>query len=292
MKKCFCLMVVIFILATTGYLFCQDESSAETGTKISLEQVVAAVNGDPITVGELLAEFSQLTAQQKENMTDADRETLLSGLIDRKLLLQKAIEMNLDTFGIIQQRVAQVKNNILADAVLNLVVQQQELDVTEEQLQQYYTDNESLFIIPTRVRISQIVVDTEDAASTIYNKLNKGERFAELAREFSIAAEANVGGDLGYFMEAQLSPDIAKIAFNMDIGKWSNIIAFRKNFLLIMVTDKIEPKKQAFDDVKDQLKQRVLQQLANQTMQTYQDALKRNSEITVNNPVLYSIPVK
>ncbi|MBN1755359.1 peptidyl-prolyl cis-trans isomerase [bacterium] len=259
---------------------------------LQVEQVVAVVNGNPITTNELKIEFMNLTPQQKENLDDSGREMILTQLIDRKLLLDQAEDMSLDTFKVIKEAIEQAKSNIMADAVLNIVLQQQNLNVTDEQLQQYYAENESLFIIPTRVRISQIVVNDEATAQSIASKLKGGERFANLAREYSKGQEAEIGGDLGYFSEKQLSPSIAKLAFNMKVGEVTGVINLGENYHLIMVTDRIEPTKQAFEVVKEQLKQRVMNQLRNQTMQGYTSQLRKNAEITINNPVLYGIPVE
>ncbi|MBN2542518.1 peptidyl-prolyl cis-trans isomerase [bacterium] len=279
----------VLLLVSCSYLFAQ-----ETGEKpdIKLEQVIAVVNGEPITVAEFKAEYAQLTAEQKKNFTEASREVLLTNIVDRKLLLQQAENIGLDTLEIIEKRLQQVKENILADAVLNLVVQQQGLSVTDERLEQYYTENESLFIIPTRIRLSQIFMDNKAKADEVVSKLKSGSNFSDLAREYSMGKEAEAGGDLGYFTEAQLNPEIAKVVFKLQIGQNSGVINFRDNFHVFKVTDKIEPRKQAFDEVKDQLKQRVMQQLRSSTMQNYQTQLRKNAEITINNPTLYSVPLE
>lgn len=67
-----------------------------------------------------------------------------------------------------------------------------------------------------------ILVETEEEAQAIYERLQDGEDFAAVAKEVSkdTGSGAN-GGDLGWFGRGAMVPEFEKVAFNLEIGEIS-----------------------------------------------------------------------
>jgi len=63
------------------------------------------------------------------------------------------------------------------------------------------------------VRASHILVDTEEEAQKVIERIKEGEDFSDLAKELSLdtASGAN-GGDLDYFTYAQMVEPFSKAA--------------------------------------------------------------------------------
>ena len=53
--------------------------------------------------------------------------------------------------------------------------------------------------MPDKVHCAHILVKTEQEAETILERLNKGEKFANIAKEVSLCPSGKRGGDLGTF---------------------------------------------------------------------------------------------
>jgi len=53
--------------------------------------------------------------------------------------------------------------------------------------------------MPDKVHSAHILVKTEQEAKTILERLNKGEKFANIAKEVSLCPSGKRGGDLGTF---------------------------------------------------------------------------------------------
>ena len=62
-------------------------------------------------------------------------------------------------------------------------------------------------------RASHILVETEEKAKAVLDKLNNGGVFAELAKSLSTGPTGPKGGDLGYFAKEEMVPEFAKAAF-------------------------------------------------------------------------------
>lgn len=66
----------------------------------------------------------------------------------------------------------------------------------------------------------------------------KAAKFAELAKENSDCPSGARGGDLGFFKHGQMVPEFDKAAFELPVGKVSDVVTTSFGHHLILVTDK------------------------------------------------------
>jgi len=79
----------------------------------------------------------------------------------------------------------------------------------------------------------------------IQNRLQAGEDFALLAREFSECPSAPQGGDLGFFGRGIMVKEFEEAAFKLDVGDISPIVRTQFGYHIIKVTAKKETEIQA-----------------------------------------------
>ena len=90
---------------------CQSKDPASASS-----QVVAKVNGDEITIHQLNAELHHIKVPL--STPEAVSKKVLNGLIDRQLLVQEAVKLNLDRSPEVQQLVDAARAQIYAQAYL------------------------------------------------------------------------------------------------------------------------------------------------------------------------------
>lgn len=89
------------------------------------------------------------------------------------------------------------------------------------------------------VEAEHILVEDEELANEIKEKLDNGEDFAELATEHSTdPGSAAEGGSLGVIPVGQFVPEFEDAAYTLDIDVISDPIKSDHGFHIIRVTDK------------------------------------------------------
>lgn len=153
------------------------------------------------------------------------------------------------------------------------------------------------------IRASHILVElkpgftSEDSAKalekiqSIKEKINLGEDFAELAKEFSDdEGTKNLGGDLGFFSRRMMVQPFDEAAFNLEVGQVSDIVKTQFGYHLIKVTDKKQIR--SFDEEKDVLKSIYQRIKYNEDKQRYLDSLKKAFNYNVNHSLIDRVASK
>lgn len=78
--------------------------------------------------------------------------------------------------------------------------------------------------MPDQVHCAHILVKTEQEAKAILERLNKGEKFANIAKDASLCPSGKKGGDLGTFSRGKMVKEFETAAFTLQKGQTSAIV--------------------------------------------------------------------
>jgi peptidyl-prolyl cis-trans isomerase C len=94
--------------------------------------------------------------------------------------------------------------------------------------------NECAFcFMPDQVHCAHILVKTEQEAKTVLERLNKGEKFANIAQQVSLCPSGKRGGDLGTFGRGKMVKEFETAAFALQKGQVSPIVRTKFGYHII-----------------------------------------------------------
>lgn len=282
------------------------------------DQIVAEVNGERITVEEFDREMKELLFDQlREGKPEALKELrkiCLEQMMDRKLLAQEARrigikispeELNrtlseikkdypgeglgekLSLKGIpLEEWKRGLEEKLLAEKMIRHA-HRFHGKIEEEEARNYYESHRSLFQIPRKVRVRQIVVSDGEEALQILKQLKKGESFEKLAMSKSIGPEKVRGGDLGYFTEGEKPVEFNR-AFSMKVGEISEVVKSPYGYHIFKLEDRIEAQEISFEEAKSVIYKELEKKKGEEAFQQWFNDLKKKSKIKINRTWLKS----
>lgn len=88
-----------------------------------------------------------------------------------------------------------------------------------------------------KISCKHILVDQEFEAQDLLKKLDAGESFADLAKDFSNCPSGQQGGDLGSFGKGMMVKPFEDAAFALEVGETSGIVRTQFGYHLIHRTE-------------------------------------------------------
>ena len=87
--------------------------------------------------------------------------------------------------------------------------------------------------MPSKIRVSHILVEKQSQALRILDELKQGASFAELARKYSQCPSAKRGGDLGFFGRGKMVREFEQAAFALKEGEVSQPVKTQFGYHII-----------------------------------------------------------
>ncbi|MCD6417183.1 peptidyl-prolyl cis-trans isomerase [bacterium] len=256
----------------------------------SVDAVVADVNGEKITVGDVLYEMGKLTtdAQQKILQDPNGKTELVNSIIRKKLLVAEAKSYGIDTLDFVKKAVQRSAEDIYAQVLLG-TIQQQNSQVTDEEISKFYNDNDSLFRVPVRYHIAQIVLPDEKKAQDLYKKLKKGKISWDDAVKENPGMGNNKSGDAGWMFANQIVPAAQNALKDMSNGDISEPINVGSTYYIIKLIESEPERKLTLEEAKNNIAQYLSQKKGQNAIVDYQNKLYMHAKISIDNAVLNSI---
>lgn len=237
-------IVVLASLPTFAHAQSADTLSGE-------DKVVATVNGYEIKTSEVRMAFDDVIGQLPNMPPKLRFPFVVEFLIERHLLAQVASKDAIGDSDDYKRRLAAYQAKALRDSYL---AQKISPSVTEEEIKSAY-DKESAKVKQTeRVRARHILVATEKEANDIEAKLLKGDKFEDLAKQYSLDGSKDYGGDLGYFTAPEMVKEFSDAAFALKTGETSQPVKTDYGWHIIRMDDRKMGAAQPYDQVKNAIR--------------------------------------
>ncbi|MBI4400592.1 MAG: peptidylprolyl isomerase [Nitrospirae bacterium] len=303
-------------LRVVGLLTAAFCASSPSEAAHMADRIVAIVNTEVITLSELKAQTEAEEKRAREQYRGAELERrlqqiqymALTRMIERKLQVQFARAKGVDVSDEeIKNAVRELqrqgeniddsnpndKNSVKEQLMLLRVVDREVRSgvmVGDAELQRYFEQHQSRFMLPQEYRISQILIrprageDRAEArarAAAVYAALKQGEDFADLALRRSDSPEATRGGSLGFVRQGELLAPIERALANLQPGQFSEPVETPEGLHIIRLEEKKPAQFRPFAEVKNEIQNLVYRQKSEDRYQLWMAELKNKSFIEV-----------
>ena len=264
----------------------------------------------------LLATTGQ--AIRPEMMMEA-RKMVLENLIDRELLYQQSRKKGItvkdaevneqldqikkqypseqafkDSMAEDQLTEATVKSRIKMNMAVQQFVEKEfagKSDVTEVEVKAFYDGHPEYFTEPEAIRVSEITIrvdpkadaakkeEARKKAQDLQKRLQKGDDFAILAKDFSQSPSAAQGGDMGMIPRGKMPQPFDDAAFALKPGEVSAVVETPLGFHLIKVHEKKPEKTVPLKEVEERIRQHLAGEKLKQRVEQYLTEVKKTAKI-------------
>jgi foldase protein PrsA len=222
--------VTAILAAAAGVMLSCSGDAEPEGT------LLARVNDEVLTKEELMY---QIPADYR-NQVDAEGLTeVVENWINTEILYQEAVRRGLDD----DPEVKAIIEAGIKDAVARKLIDKElenKVVIPPSTVDSIYAERKDSFKLEQdRFRASHIFLETAGDADAIYSRLQKGDDFAALARDYSKDREsAQRGGDIGYFGPEDIDPTFVAAARELGVGSYSKPVKTAYGYHIIKLTDR------------------------------------------------------
>lgn len=278
-------------------------------------QVVAEIGAEKITSADLdaiienaidsqlspMAAFmtdEQLNEQKKKTLDQYKapqaKQQFLQSWLAQEILYREALEEHLSGRPEIKKLLDELTRGVLSQQLMNQQLASK-INVTETDLETYYTANKAKFVEPAKARISHILVKEKEPAKDLIKRLKDGEDFAKLAKEHSTDEETKNNG-------GKIDADVTKGAHVSVIGDVNGLndrifaaeasavldepVETDKGWEIVRLDTKQAERQKNFDEVRQQVMMMLTDQKRQDVQQSYIKQMMNKYNVIIHTSVL------
>ena len=183
------------------------------------------------------------------------------------------------------------RKEVEEDIIYNYMMHQQHKSqtiVSPIRIEQYYKENKDRFYQDDSVHLRLIQLsraggetdgELRGQADAILLRLRSGEKFEDLAKEYSSDSRRAKGGDWGWMKRSDLKPEFSEPLFAVKRGECSEPVVLPEGCFLLFAEDRKYAGIQPLDEVRDQIERILVQQMGREYEDRWLERLRRNGYV-------------
>ncbi len=257
---------LVAVLALSGSpALAQDAKPAD-------KTVVARIDGLEITEQEITIASEDLGERIAQVPEAQRRDYVIGFLADLKVGARAAEQAKVMDAPDFAARLAYFRQKVLMDEYIS---RGSKAAATPEAARKLFDDTVSTMKPDEEVRARHILLEKEDEAKAVLERIRKGEDFAKIATELSKDPGSGAqGGDLGFFTKDRMVPQFAEKAFVLKAGEVSEPVQTQFGWHIIKVEERRSRPLPKFEDVRNEIETYLVRKAQQDLVVSLRGALK------------------
>jgi len=160
--------------------------------------------------------------------------------------------------------------------------------ISPVRIETYYNENKDRFYREDEVHLRLIQLTRTDAETDaslmeqgrmIVARFKAGEKFEELAKQFSKDLKRSKGGDWGWLKRSDFRKEFSEVAFSLKKGDASDSVLLPEGAFILFAEDRRFAGIQPLDEVRDQIERVLVQQMGREAQERWLERLRRNGYV-------------
>jgi len=222
--------------------------------------VAARVNGEVISIEEIKKGYEDNPQIASQVPFNEFYGKALDIFVNGKLLYQAAQKANVEESSEYKEQLKTAQEDLARKVFLEKTVEEK---VTPAVVQKFYEDEYvKKFESKKEMQAKHILVENEKTAKEVIAKLDSGEDFDQIAKEYT--KDKTV--DLGYFTEDLMVPEFTKASLQLKVGEYTKQpVKTQFGYHIILLTDIRDSSPLPLADLEPQIKNILGQQVIAET---------------------------
>jgi parvulin-like peptidyl-prolyl isomerase len=236
--------------------------------------VILSLGEHEVRLSDFERHAGEVEARGQGGLDPAVRQSLLEAYLERRVLVLEARGRGLLSGAATQEQEVAAVRKLLARDVLSSV------EVSEEEVEQYYREHPHEFATPETVTLRQILVPTSNEARDVRRRLRgDGKSFAVLAQTLSRAPEASAGGLMGTFARGQLPSELEAAAFALADGQTSDVVQTPLGYHVLRVESRQPARQATLEESRPAIRARLVETQSDRKMREYVAGLLARAKV-------------
>jgi len=280
-----------------------------------IDKVVAVINGEIVTLHELNQRLENNTDRAKTPDISQDsvnkQKRVLRSMVNNILLEQEAdrlqitvsdmevenrIDRMLESRGLSREQFedmleqrnislreykSRIKRQIKKNKLLSSMVRQKVI-VTEQEIREYYRENEEKYTQSKQCKICIILMQHKTSLQNIVHRIHKGEISFELAaQKYSRGPARDKGGCLGTFKWSDMKKNWKSVIRNLHPGEVSEVVSLDKGYAAFKLDSEIKRNKTPLQEVRNKIRDKIYSEKLRSRYEKYLQDLRSEAVVEV-----------
>lgn len=281
-----------YIKENTKLIKATDFEAAKPGMAKLLKdkQVLVSIKGEkPVTVADLAEAvrdkfYHGVELAIKEKKVNKEKLLILDEIVSQRVFRRAALDKGLDKTDEYKDKVNEYEDSLLFGTFVEKLVKP-DVKYTGQEVKAYYNEHADQYLFPQMLLVEDIVFKGREDAQTAIDKLRKGMDYKWLKNnaDGQVASDApgllNFGGQL--LTVKSFPEDVQKVLSGAKAGDYRLYESPEKYYYVLFVEKEVPARKQTFDEVKDDVAQKVTWQSFNKVIEDWFKKLREGYPVKI-----------